>query len=328
MKKTAKDEKILNLAKQALLTEAKALRKIAYQINDSFVKAVGLLFACKGKVIATGMGKAGIIAQKFSATLSSTGTPSLWLHPAEAVHGDLGRVLEADVTVILSYSGETDEIKSLLPFLRKIGSRIISLTGNSSSCLAKYSDVVLDIKIDKEACPLGLAPTTSTTVMLGLCDAIAVALQNMKKFKTRDFAFYHPKGSLGRKLLLTVEDCMRKGLDNPVVKEKALVRDVLLLITKSKAGAAIVKDNRGRIKGIFTDGDLRRKLLENPGILSCRIKDCMTKKPLAVTKDMLAVEAMKILENKKIDELPVLDKQGKTVGLLDVQDLLRAGVVL
>ncbi len=323
-----KEKNILKWAKDTLHIEAKAIEEVEKKLGPSFLKAIKVLFECKGKIVTTGMGKAGIIAQKFSATLSSTGTPSLWLHPAEAVHGDLGRVLEEDVTVILSYSGETDEIKALLPFLRKIGSNIVSLTGNQNSSLAKYSDVALDVKIKREACPLGLAPTTSTTVMLGLCDAISVVLQNMKKFKPENFAFYHPRGSLGRKLLLTVGDCMRKGIQNPVVKEDNIVKDVLALITKSKAGAAVVRDSKGKVKGIFTDGDLRRRLLKNPDLLSCKVKEVMTKKPVMVKKDTLAAEAMKILKDKKIDEVPVLDSRGKVVGLLDVQDLLRAGVVL
>ncbi len=319
---------ILKWGKEILDIEAKAIGHIKSRLDSSFINAVGLLSKCKGKVIATGMGKAGIIAQKFSATLSSTGTPSIWLHPAEAVHGDLGRVLNEDVAVILSYSGETDEIKSLLPFLKKIGSKIVSLTGDKKSSLAQYSDVVLDIKVKREACPLGLAPTTSTTVMLAVCDALSMVLQKIKGFKSKDFAFYHPKGSLGRKLLLRVEDCMRKGVSNPLVKADQTVLQVLASITKSKAGAAVVMNKNNRILGIFTDGDLRRKILKDPGILEKKVKQVMTKNPVMVRKDMLATEAMRILQDKKIDEVPVVDRSGKILGLLDVQDLLKAGVVL
>lgn len=323
-----KKNDILKWAREALEIESGAIYDVRERLGDSFIEAINLLFDCKGKVVTTGMGKAGIIAQKFSATLSSTGTPSLWLHPAEAVHGDLGRVLDEDLAVILSYSGETEEIKALLPFLKKIGAKVISLTGNNKSVLAQYSDQVLDVKIDKEACPLGLAPTTSTTVMLGLCDAMSVVLQRIKEFKVNDFAFYHPRGSLGRKLLLKVKDCMRKGTENPVVRNDSKVKEVLSAITSSKAGAAVIMDKEDKVVGIFTDGDLRRQILKSDNILDSSIGEVMTKKPVMVDKEMLAAEAMRVLEDKKIDEVPVVDKDGSIVGLLDVQDLLRAGVVL
>ena len=318
---------ILRWAKDTLILEAQAILDLNKRLDRSFIRAIQALLSCKGKVVATGMGKAGIIAQKFSATLSSTGTPSIWLHPAEAVHGDLGRVVRQDAVIILSYSGETEEVKILLPFLKKIGAKIISLTGHKKSSLARYSDVVLDVSVKREACPLGLAPTTSTTVMLGLCDALSTVLQKMKGFKEKDFALYHPKGSLGRKLLLKVEDCMRKGRDNPTVYENTLVSRTLLDITKARAGAAVVVDRARRVKGIFTDGDLRRHLGKDPDLARRKIKEVMTKRPTVVCCDMLATEAMRILEEKKIDEVPVIDKRGRAVGLLDVQDLLRAGVV-
>ncbi|MBN2120970.1 MAG: KpsF/GutQ family sugar-phosphate isomerase [Candidatus Omnitrophica bacterium] len=326
MKKSSK-KNIVSWAKETLNMEAQAILDLVRRLDKSFVRGVDTLFNCQGKVVVTGMGKAGIIGQKFSATLSSTGTPSIWLHPAEAVHGDLGRVLSNDVVVILSYSGETEEIKILLPFLKKIGSKIISLTGNKKSFLSQYSDVVLDVTVNREACPLGLAPTTSTTAMLGLCDAISTVLQKMKGFKEKDFAFYHPKGSLGRKLLLKVEDCMRKGKDNPTIDQDTSVSKTLLDITRARAGAAVIVDKNKKVVGIFTDGDLRRHLGKDPKLPKRKIKEVMTKNPTLVVKDILATEAMRILENKKIDEVPVVDKKGKAVGLLDVQDLLRAGVV-
>ena len=326
MKKLNKRQ-IIKWAKDTLTMEAGAILDLQRRLDISFVRAVELLLSCKGKVVATGMGKAGIIGQKFSATLSSTGTPSLWLHPAEAVHGDLGRVAKEDTVVILSYSGETEEVKILLPFLKKIGAKIISLTGNKRSFLARYSDIVLDVSVLREACPLGLAPTTSTTVMLGLCDALSMVPQKMKGFKEKDFALYHPKGSLGRKLLLKVADCMRRGKDNPTVFEDALVSRTLLAITKARAGAAVVVDKKKRVKGIFTDGDLRRHLGKDPRLARRKIKEVMTKSPTVVREDMLATEAMRILEERKIDEVPVVDRKGRAVGLLDVQDLLRAGVV-
>jgi len=317
---------IINWARESLEIEAQAILDFIPRLNKSFIQAIDILLSCKGKVVSTGMGKAGIIAQKFSATLSSTGTPSVWIHPAEAVHGDLGRVSKDDVVAILSYSGQTDEIILLLPFLKKIGSKIIALTGNRKSFLSLHSDVVLDVEIKREACPLGLAPTTSTTLMLGLCDAISIILQKVKGFKEKDFALYHPKGSLGRKLL-KVEDCMRKGRANPIVSKNRTVSEVLLAITQARAGAAVVADKKGKVRGIFTDGDLRRHLGRDGNLPQRKIEDVMTKTPVVVSKDILATEAMRILEEKKIDEVPVVDKNGKAVGLLDIQDLLRAGVV-
>jgi len=322
-----KSNKITYWAKQTLKIEADAILELSSRIDESFIKAVNLLFNCKGRVVTTGMGKAGIIAQKFSATLSSTGTPSIWLHPAEAVHGDLGRVLKKDIVVILSYSGETDEIKILLPFLKRIGSKIISLTGNRESFLAEYSDVSLDVSVKKEACPLGLAPTTSTTVMLALCDALSVVLQRMKGFKIRDFALYHPKGSLGRKLLLRVEDCMRRGKNNPIVREDTPVSEVLLVITQARAGAATVVDKDNKVIGIFTDGDLRRHLEKDYELPKRKVGEVMTKNPIVVHKDMLAEEAKKLLKRHKIDEVPVVDSKKRVIGLLDIQDLLKVGIV-
>ncbi len=327
MKKIKDNKKIIKWAQEALRIEAQGILALLYRLDENFPKAIDILKSCKGKVVATGMGKAGIIAQKFSATLSSTGTPSIWLHPAEAVHGDLGRVLKEDVVVVFSYSGETEEIKILLPFLKKIGSKIISLTGNKKSFLAQYSDTVLDVRVEKEVCPLGLAPTTSTTVMLALSDAISTVLQKLKGFKERDFAFFHPKGSLGRKLLLRVEDCMRKGRQNPLVRENTLVSKVLVAITEARAGAAVVVDKNRKVLGIFTDGDLRRHLERDPNLSKREIKEVMTKTPIVVRKEMLATEAMRIMEDKKIDEVPVVDKRGRVVGLLDVQDLLKAGLI-
>jgi arabinose-5-phosphate isomerase len=273
------------------------------------------------------MGKAGIIARKLSATLSSTGTPSLFLHSAEAVHGDLGRVTREDVVIVLSNSGSTDEIKKLLPLLKKIGSKIIAITGNTKSLLAQYSDAVLDVCVEKEACPLGLAPTASTTAMLAMSDALSVCLLELKNFKEEDFAFYHPGGALGRRLLLKVEDIMRTGAANPVISEKKKVSEVLIKITQSRAGSASIVDKKGILTGIFTDGDLRRHLGKNPDLSRRKVKEVMTKNPTTITKEKLAVEAMRILKEKKIDEIPVVDEKQRPIGLLDVQDLLKAGLV-
>lgn len=314
-------------ARQVLALEAKAIENLKKNINRDFLKAVQFILNSKGRVVVTGMGKAGIIGQKLSATLSSTGTPSLFLHSAEAIHGDLGRVTKDDVVIILSNSGSTEEIKQLLPILKKIGARIIAMTGNIKSALAHHSDAVLNTAVKKEACPLGLAPTASTTAMLAMSDSLAICLLELKGFKERDFAFYHPGGMLGRRLLLKVEDIMRKGSTNPVASQDSLISEVLVKITEARAGSATIVNKKGKLTGIFTDGDLRRHLETDSDLTRRRVKQVMTKNPVTVTAGMLAVEAMRILREKKIDEVPVVDKNKKPIGLLDVQDLLKAGLV-
>lgn len=318
---------IIKRAKQVLDIEAEAIKVLKPRLGNNFKKALDLILKSKGRVVVSGMGKTGIIAQKFSATLASTGTPSLFLHTAEAIHGDLGKVTCDDVVIIVSNSGSTDEMKQLLPLLKKIGARIIALTGNKKSILARYSDVVLDVSVKKEACPLGLAPTASTTATLAMADALAVCLLELKGFKEKDFAFYHPGGLLGKRLILKVEDIMRAGQSNPIVREDKKISEVLVKITQSRAGSASVVNKQGKLTGIFTDGDLRRHLEVDPDLSKRKVKDVMTKNPKAVTPAMLAAEAMRILQEKKIDEVPVVDKHGRPVGLLDVQDILKAGLV-
>lgn len=314
-------------AKKVLLNESKAIAKLANKLNSDFEKVINLISKSKGRVIVTGMGKPGFIAQKVSATLSSTGTPSLYLHPAEALHGDLGRVKQEDVIVAFSNSGETEEVVKLLPIIKKIGAKLIAITGNIKSTLAVNSDFVIDSSVDKEACPMGLAPTTSTTAMLALGDALAIALLEKKKFKPKDFALYHPGGSLGKRLLLRVEDIMRGKSQTPVVKKNAMLKDVLLKITKMRAGSASVVDAKGKLIGIFTDGDLRRHFEEGKDLLNKRVSEVMTPNPISITQDRLAAEAFEILRDKNIDEIPVVGKKGEPVGVLDVQDILKAGLV-
>ncbi len=318
---------VIKRAKEVLEIEAQAIRLLKNRVDHNFSKAVELILKTKGRVIVSGMGKTGIIAQKFSATLASTGTPSLFLHTAEAIHGDLGKVTNDDIVVILSNSGSTEEMKQLLPLLKKIGVLIISLTGNTKSVLAKYSDVVLDVSVKKEACILGLAPTASTTAALAMTDALAVCLLEQKGFKEKDFAFFHPGGAIGRRLLLKVEDLMRSGKFNPIVGEEKKVSEVLLAITRARAGCATIVNKQGKLKGIFTDGDLRRHLESDENLPSRRISEVMTSKPTVVYKDMLAAQAMRIMQDKRIDEIPVVDKFMRPVGLLDIQDLLKAGLV-
>ena len=318
---------ILSRAKEVFKIEAEAIASLSSKLDDNFVQAVEAMYNCRGRVVVSGMGKTGIIGQKISATLSSLGTPSIWLHSAEATHGDLGRVTKDDVVIVLSNSGETEETKNLLPILKKIGARIIAITGNKNSTLAKYSDIVLDVSVKKEACTLGLAPTSSTTAALAMGDALAVCLVEKKGFKEKDFALYHPGGLLGKRLLLKVEDIMRKGKANPIVKEEAIVKDVLYAITGARAGAASVIDKSGRLSGIFTDGDLRRHLERSTDLASRKVKEVMTKNPVTIHPRQLAAEALRILEEKKIDELPVVDERANPGGMLDIQDILRAGLV-
>ena len=315
------------IAREVLEIEASAISSLKKRINRSFEDMVNYICRIKGRVIVTGMGKPGFIAQKVSATLSSTGTPSLYLHPAEALHGDLGRITSEDCIVAFSNSGETEEIVRLLPVIKKIGARLIAFSGNSRSTLAKISDYIIDTSVDKEACSLGLAPTASTTAMLAMGDALAVALLEKKGFREKDFALFHPGGILGKRLLLRVDDIMRKGRDNPIVSEGTKVKKALVAITRARAGSASVVDKKGRLTGIFTDGDLRRHIDKDTHITDRIIRDVMTKNPTAITKDKLAAEAFGLLKERKIDEIPVVDDRNRPIGLLDVQDLLKAGLV-
>ena len=312
--------------KKVIALEAQVLERLVDRVDAGFQRAVDFIFNCKGRVVVTGIGKAGIIGQKISATLASTGTPSYWLHPSEARHGDLGRVVKEDVVLALSNSGET-EVTALLPFVKKIGARVIAITGSSESTLARHSDVVLDIGQIEEPCPLGLAPSASSTAMLALGDALALTVLKRRNFSKEEYAFYHPGGELGRKLLI-VEVVMRSGQANPVVKEGCQVLEALKVMTHTpgRPGAVSVVDGKGRLTGFFTDGDLRRRLGRRQDFLKGAIKEVMTRNPKTIREDSLAAEAYNILKVNKIDQLPVVDKKGIPVGILDVQDLLEVGL--
>ncbi|MBN1688210.1 MAG: KpsF/GutQ family sugar-phosphate isomerase [Candidatus Omnitrophica bacterium] len=317
----------LKTARQVLDIEARAIFGLKKRIGKDFVAAVDLMVKSKGRVIVSGMGKPGFIAGKIAATLASTGTPSFFLHPAEAVHGDLGMVTDKDVMIAISQSGETEEITRMMGVLKKIGVPIIAMTSNPKSTLAKYADVVLNLGVTKEACPLNLAPSASTTASLAMGDALALALLKEKGFRSEDFAMLHPGGSLGKKLL-KVCDLMRTGKKNPVVKSNKTVRQALFTITQARAGSCTIVNKTGKLVGIFTDGDLRRHLREEgEGILNRSVKSVATLMPLVVQKDNLAAEALHLMKSKKIDEVPVVDEKKRVVGLLDVQDLLKAGFV-
>lgn len=322
MGKTGED---IQYAKKVINLEAQAVSNLVKRLDDNFQKAVDMLCNCKGRIVVTGIGKAGIIGQKVSATLASTGTPSYWLHPSEARHGDLGRVVKDDVVLALSNSGET-EVVLLLPYVKKIGARVIAITGNGQSTLGLHSDVVLDIGKIEEPCPLGLAPSASSTAMLALGDALALTVLKKKNLGKEDYAFYHPGGELGRKLL-TVEMVMRTGEANPVTKEDSPVLEALKIMTytRGKPGAVSVVDAKGRLAGFFTDGDLRRLLQERQDFLSRPIREVMTRAPKTVKKGSLATEAYRVLRENKIDQLPVTDDQGVPIGIVDVQDLLDVG---
>ncbi len=318
---------MLKRAKKVLTIEARAINEMMRSLDHHFEESVQIMAKCNGHVIVCGMGKTGIVARKIAATLSSTGTPSIFLHSAEAVHGDLGQITAGDIVIIISQSGETEETTLLLPLVKKIGAKIIAMTGNPKSTLGRHADLILNIAVKHEGCPLGLAPMASTTVAMAMGDALAACLIDRKKFKKEDFALYHPAGTLGRRLLLKVEDIMRREGSFARVRGTMKVKDVLWAITKARCGCACVVDGKDKLLGIFTDGDLRRHLEENSAILTREVRQVMTKNPMSIAHDKLAAQAFDMLKTKKIDELPVVDKNGRVVGLLDVQDLLKAGLV-
>ncbi|MFA6599712.1 MAG: KpsF/GutQ family sugar-phosphate isomerase [Candidatus Omnitrophota bacterium] len=322
-----KKEKILVTARRVLAIEARAIQRLSGRLGKDFEAAVKLLAACRGRVIVTGMGKPGFIARKIAATLASTGTPSLFIHPAEAFHGDLGMVTEQDVVIAISHSGETKEIVELVPEIKRFGVPLIALTSHTKSDLARHADIVLDLAVSREACPLNLAPSASTTASLAMGDALALCLVKKKGFRSEDFALLHPGGSLGKNFV-KVREIMRTGRRHPVAHLATPVHKVLLAITAARAGSCSIVDRQKKLVGIFTDGDLRRHLRESgEGILAQPVERFATRRPLKIAQDKLAVEAVHLLKSKNIDELPVVDVRGRAVGLLDVQDLLKAGFI-
>ena len=312
---------ILAAAREVIANEERALKATAALMGANFVKAVNAVAQCQGRLVVVGLGKSGHIGRKLAATLASTGTPSFFVHPTEALHGDLGMITKHDMILALSYSGQTAEINQILGPLKNKGAKIIALTGNKNSNLAKLADILLLIKIDKEACPYNLAPTSSTTAMLAVGDALAITLMKVKGFKPEDFAVFHPGGSLGKLLTQHVRDIMFKN-KNPIVPLTAVVQDALLVMTKNKSGAVSVVDKDGKLKGYFTDGDLRRGLQQNPNILKAKITEVMTKNPFAFTQNIKAVDAAKIISARKFDNAPVVDNKGRVIGFLDKDNLI------
>ncbi len=314
--------------KRVLAIEARAITNLIDRLDHRFAQAVDLLFHCQGKVVVSGMGKSGLIGTKIAATLASTGTPAFFLHPAEGIHGDLGMLARKDLLIAISNSGETDEVLKLLPSVKRLGVPVIALTGRPQSTLAKNSDVALDVSVSEEACPLGLAPTASTTATLALGDALAIALLQRRGFKEEDFAQFHPGGTLGRRLLLKVRDLMHQGEAIPRVPHTASLREAILEMTSKKLGMTTVTEADGRLRGVITDGDLRRFLERGIDWTSSRAGEVASKNPKTITPDDLAARGVQIMERHSITALIVVDgKNQEVVGVLHLHDLLKSGVV-
>ena len=314
-------------ARRVLEIESEAIRHLIPRLDESFDRAVETLFQCSGRVVVSGMGKSGLIGQKISATFASTGTPSLFLHPAEATHGDLGRIVKGDVLLILSSSGETEELAALVPWVKRLGAPLVALTGNPRSTLATGADVHLDVSIQIEACPLGLAPTASTTAALAMGDALAMALLDRRGFTVEDFAVLHPGGRLGKKLL-RVEDLMTKGDEIPRVGETALMKDVLFEMTRKRLGLTTVTGADGRLLGMISDGDLRRQLERHGYTLFERTAaECMTRTPVLIARGELATRALDLMESRKITALLVTDAEGRIEGVLHLHDLWKTEMI-
>lgn len=314
------------VAKETLEIEANAVKEQIKHLDSNFDKAVSLIKNCKGRVVVMGLGKSGLVGRKISATMSSVGIPSAFLHPSEGLHGDIGMIMKSDVVIMLSYSGETEEIKKVLPVLQRMKIKVIVMTGKIKALVWAKCDCIIDCSVEKEACPYNLAPTSSTTAMLAMGDAIALTVSDLKGFKRENLAMLHPLGAIGKKLTMKVSDIMRKGKQNPVVKQTATVEDALLVMTGTRMGATSIVNSSGKIIGFFTDGDLRRHLQKNDKILKKKITEVMTKDPRTVSPDMMAVEAAEILKEYNIDNIPVVGKDQKPLGILDQGDLLAEGI--
>jgi len=327
MNKPSNSYDFIALGKAVVRTEQLAVEQLLSKIGDDFAAACRLLLECEGRIIVLGMGKSGHVGNKIAATLASTGSPAFFVHPAEASHGDLGMITNKDLVLALSNSGETYEITSLLPVIKRLNVPLISLTGNSNSTLASFADVNLDTGVKKEACPMNLAPTASTTVSLVMGDALAVALLEAKGFSEEDFALSHPGGKLGQKLLLKVDDIMHKGTQIPIVKENISVSEALREMTRKKLGMTCIVNQENELSGIFTDGDLRRTLANKTDLDRIQISSVMTSNGKTISTGRLAAEALQIMEKNAINALVVISESNKPVGALNMYDLLKAGVV-
>lgn len=319
---------ILDSARRVIRLEAQAVADLEKAVDDEFLRAVDAMLHCQGRVITTGMGKAGLVARKVAATLASTGTPSFFVHPGEAVHGDLGMITGDDVVIAFSYRGQTEEVLRIIPYLKHFHSTLIAITSNADSDLCRHADVSLVLPVEFEACPLNLAPTSSTTAMIAMGDTLALCLLEARGFKPEDYALRHPGGSLGRRLLTKVGDLMHTGEENPVVGEGTPIRDAVLLMNRTKMPATSVADEQGHLVGFFSDGDLRRYLSTDQPDLTKPMRDLMTRNPKTATPEMLAAKALEILETYKIIELPVVDAEQRPIGMIHLHDITRAGIVL
>lgn len=319
---------ILDEAKRVIRVEAEALLTLAESLNGEFTRGIELILSSSGRVVVTGMGKSGIICQKIASTLASTGTPAFFLHPAEGIHGDLGMIMRGDVVIAVSYSGETEEVIRILPVIKRLGAQLIAMSGNRTSTLARTADVFLEVAVREEACPLGLAPTASTTATLAMGDALAVALLVERGFNAEDFALFHPGGALGKKLLLRVEDLMHTGDAIPLVTQETLMREALFVITSRGLGIAGVLNSLGALAGVITDGDLRRALERGTDILNTTAGALMTRNPKRITSSELAAKAMQRMEEYSITSLFVFadNDAEKPVGIVHLHDLLKAGL--
>jgi arabinose-5-phosphate isomerase len=321
------EQTLLRLGLAVIETEARAVSQLATRIDHLFASACRLMLACEGRVVVIGMGKSGHIGHKIAATLASTGTPAFFVHPGEASHGDLGMITPKDVVLALSNSGETAEILTILPIIKRLDVPLIALSGNPRSTLARAATVNLDVSVEKEACPLDLAPTSSTTAALVMGDALAISLLDARGFTADDFARSHPAGALGRRLLLLIDDIMHTGDAIPRVREDTSLRDALLEMTAKRLGMTAVVDAQGKLTGLFTDGDLRRTLDQAVDIHATSIGEVMTRNPRTIRPGLLAAEALQVMDSKKINGLIVVNEQNEPVGALNMHDLLRAGVV-
>lgn len=319
-------DEIITNGKEVIRIEAQAVADLLHSINDDFVNAVETIFASKGRVVLTGMGKSGLIARKIVATLNSTGTAAIYLHPTDALHGDLGMVRSEDVVILISKSGETEEISNLLPMLKRMNVKLIAMCGNKNSRLAKECDIFLSINVKEEACPYDLAPTASTTATLALGDALSVALLQKRNFTEEDFAFFHPGGSLGKRLSLKIKEIMITGERIPIVKEDSSIKDVIYEITSKRLGTTCVVNNENKLIGIITDGDLRRLLERTLDIKDLKAKEVMTKKPKVMKSDYLASFALQQMENYKITSLVIIDDQNHPEGIVHLHDLINLGL--
>jgi arabinose-5-phosphate isomerase len=318
---------VVDFARDVLHQEAQALLVMAERLGEEFARAVDLILGCAGRVVTTGMGKSGAVARKIAGTLASTGSPSLFLHPAEGVHGDLGMVAMGDVLLALSNSGDTEELNAILPAIARIEVPIIALTGRPDSPLGRAAAAVLNTAVEREICPFNLAPTSSTTAQIAMGDALAIAAMRCRRFTSEDYARLHPRGALGRRLLLTVGDVMRTGDQLATVPPTLLLKDVLFAITRAHAGAAVVVDDAGTMLGFIADGDIRRTLLDDENALHKPCADNMNPIPRSISPDRLAAETLQTMQARQISEMPVLDANGRVIGMLNLKDLLQAGIV-